>query len=103
MAILREWRAEIRRDKKAEYMKYVLETGVSAYKATLGNLGAAVAIRDIDSERSEIVTLSWWTSIDAIRAFAGEPVDQARYFPADDAYLLTRPETVRHYDMAELR
>ena len=103
MSILREWRAEIRREKKAEYMKYVLETGVPAYKATPGNLGAALAIRDIDAERSEVVTLSWWASFDAIRAFAGEPVDQARYFPADDEYLLTRPDTVCHYDMAELK
>jgi heme-degrading monooxygenase HmoA len=100
--ILREWRAEIRRPKKAAYVEYVRTTGIAGYRSTPGNLGAVVAVRDIDTERSEIVTLSWWTSLDAIRAFAGDPVDQARYYPADTEFLLTRPDTVLHYESSEL-
>ena len=61
-----------------------------------------VAVRDIDESRSEIVTLSWWTSLDAIRAFAGEPPDRARYFPEDHEYLLTRPDHVQHYRSTDL-
>jgi hypothetical protein len=61
-----------------------------------------VAVRDIDDTRSEIVTLSWWTSMDAIRAFAGEPPDRARYFPEDSQYLLTRPDYVRHYQSSDI-
>jgi hypothetical protein len=98
MAILREWRAEIRRPKKAAYVEYVRTTGIAGYRATPGNLGAVLAVRDLDAHRSEIVTLSWWVSLDAIRAFAGDPPDQARYYPADDEYLLTRPATVLHYE-----
>jgi heme-degrading monooxygenase HmoA len=101
MSILREWRAEIRRPKKAEYVEYVRATGIAGYRATPGNLGAIVAVRDLDADRSEIVTLSWWTSLDAIRAFAGDPVDQARYYPADSEYLLTRPSNVLHYDSSD--
>ncbi len=103
MAILREWRAQLARDKKIAYLDYVLQTGIAGYKACPGNLGAAAAVRDIDEQRSEIVTLSWWTSFDAIRSFAGDDIDRAKYYPADDEYLLTRPETVIHYDMGELR
>jgi hypothetical protein len=102
MSILREWRAEIRRPKKAEYVEYVRTTGIADYRDTPGNLGAVVAVRDLDADRSEIVTLSWWTSLDAIRAFAGDPVDQARYYPADTEYLLTRPCSVLHYESSEL-
>ena len=97
--ILREWRAEIRRELRDAYVAYVRETGLAGYAATPGNLGAAIAVRDLDDARSEIVTHSWWTSMDAIRAFAGEPVDRARYYPEDDRYLLTRPETVAHYEV----
>jgi heme-degrading monooxygenase HmoA len=60
------------------------------------------AVRDIDETRSEIVTLSWWTSLDAIRAFAGEPPDRARYFPEDSEYLLTRPDYARHYRSSDI-
>jgi heme-degrading monooxygenase HmoA len=98
--ILREWRAEIRRALRDEYVSYVRETGLAGYRATTGNRGAAVAVRDLDNERSEIVTLSWWESLDVIRAFAGDPVERARYYPEDDRYLLTRPETVMHYEVS---
>jgi hypothetical protein len=98
MPVLREWRAEIRRALKDEYVQYVKATGLASYLHTPGNLGAAVAVRDLDSERSEIVTLSWWTDTEAIQAFAGSDIGRARYFPQDDRFLLTRPEHVHHYE-----
>lgn len=100
MAILREWRAEIRRALKDEYLEYVTATGIAAYLETPGNLGATVAIRDLDDARSEIVTLSWWKNMAAIKEFAGSDVGRARYFPEDDRYLLTRPDHVQHYQSA---
>lgn len=67
MPVLREWRAEIRRALKDEYVQYVKATGLASYLRTPGNLGASIAVRDLDSVRSEIVTLSWWTDTEAIR------------------------------------
>jgi hypothetical protein len=98
MAILRVWRAEIRRALRNEYVEYVTATGLAAYRATPGNLGASIAVRDLDAERAEIITLSWWSHIEAIRAFAGDNFERARYFPQDDRFLLSRPEHVLHYD-----
>jgi hypothetical protein len=98
MAILRVWRAEIRRALRNEYVEYVTATGLAAYRATPGNLGASIAVRDLDAERSEIITLSWWNRIEAIRAFAGDDFERARYFPQDERFLLSRPEYVLHYE-----
>ena len=98
MAILREWRAEIRRDLRDEYVKSLETTALPGYRGTHGNLGAIVAVRDLDSERAEIITLSWWLDKQSIMAFAGEDIVRARYYPEDDKYLLTRPDTVQHYD-----
>ena len=98
MAVLREWRAEIKRALKDEYVQYVKATGLAAYLRTPGNLGASVAVRDLDSERSEIVTLSWWSDTEAIKAFAGADYGRSRYFPEDDRFLLTHPEHVHHYE-----
>lgn len=61
-----------------------------------------MAVRDLNEERAEIVTLSWWKDKESIEAFAGEDIGRARYFPEDDRYLLTRPETVQHYESTEL-
>ena len=67
------------------------------YRATPGNLGALIAVRDLDDDRAEVITLSWWPSMDAIRGFAGDDVERAVYYPQDDRYLLTTPEKVQHY------
>jgi heme-degrading monooxygenase HmoA len=98
MPIMREWRAEIRRALKDEYVAYVNSTGMVEYRQTPGNLGAVIATRDIDAERTEIVTLSWWKDEDSIKAFAGRDISCAHYYPEDDRFLLTRPQTVQHYD-----
>lgn len=102
MTILREWRAEIRRALKQEYVDYVSSTGLAGYRRTPGNLGAVIAVRDLDDERTEVVTLSWWKDKKSIEAFAGGDINLARYFPDDDRYLLTRPELVQHYQSTEL-
>ena len=98
MPILREWRAEIRRANSGDYVSYIRSTGLADYRKTPGNLGAFIAVREIDTQRTEVVTISLWESWEVIRAFAGDPPDQARYYPEDDEYLLTRPEKVKHYE-----
>jgi hypothetical protein len=98
MSIMREWRAEVRRALKDEYVAYVNATGIVGHLQTAGNLGAVIATRDIDSERTEIVTLSWWEDEASIKAFAGSNISHARYYPEDERFLLTRPQTVQHYD-----
>ena len=97
MNILREWRGVVRRSQRDEYVAYIRATGLDDYRATPGNLGAAIAVRDLDEERSEVITLSWWDSLESIRAFAGDDIELARYYPMDDKYLLERPRTVQHY------
>ena len=46
---------------------------------------------------SEITTLSWWDSMEAIKAFAGDNPEVARYYPEDDRFLIDRPPNVDHY------
>ena len=41
-----------------------------------------------------------WSSMDAIKSFAGENPDRARYYPQDDEFLLEREPLVTHYDVA---
>jgi heme-degrading monooxygenase HmoA len=50
--------------------------------------------------RTEFVFISLWESRDAIRRFAGDDPEQARYYPEDRDYLLTLEPTVTHYTVA---
>ncbi len=95
--IARVWRGRTRAADLATYRRYVEETGLSDYFRTAGNRGAFIFTR-IENEVGEIVTLSFWDSLDSIRAFAGDDINKARYYPEDEKYLLDFPEFVEHYD-----
>jgi heme-degrading monooxygenase HmoA len=96
--IARMWRGVVRRDDADAYVEYIVNTGMAEYRATPGNQGAWMLRRD-DGDRSEIITFSLWDSRDSIRAFAGEDIDQAVFYPEDDRFLIERDLTVRHYDV----
>ena len=99
--IARMWRGWVASEKAAAYAAYVEETGVSEYRTTPGNRGAQLLTRDLGDGRTEIVTLSWWDSLDDVRAFAGDDVEVARFYPEDDEYLVDRETTVSHFEVAE--
>ncbi|MCC9174870.1 hypothetical protein [Arthrobacter sp. zg-Y179] len=100
MRIVRMWRGVVHSQDLEAYVEYVRETGIDEYRATAGNLGAWILTRSLDEGRSEIVTVSLWVSLEAIRAFAGDDVGRAVFYPEDDRFLLERDRTVSHYELA---
>jgi heme-degrading monooxygenase HmoA len=95
--IMRKWSGIIRTADETAYTTYIEETGMRHYAGTPGNLGAQMLMRALGDGTSEVTTLSWWTSLDVIAAFAGADYERARYYPEDDRFLLERPERVEHY------
>ena len=69
--------------------------------APAGNRGIYL-LRRTEGDVTHFVTLTFWDSLDAIKAFAGDQYDRARYFPEDDAFLLERERDVVHYDADEV-
>jgi heme-degrading monooxygenase HmoA len=98
--IARIWRGVARRADADEYADYIRRTGFNEYGETPGNRGAWLLRRD-DGDRTEFITLSLWASVDAVRAFAGDDIDAAVYYPEDDRYLIERDATVAHYAVVE--
>ena len=109
--IARIWRGHTREADAEAYTKLIERTGIVEYRATPGNLGAAIfrranVFRPGDAPRPpdpqgtvEFVVLSFWEDWDAIRKFAGEDVEKAHYYPEDDAYLLGKEPHVAHYEV----
>jgi heme-degrading monooxygenase HmoA len=95
--IARIWRGWTSSADADEYLAYVERTGLAAYRATPGNLGAWV-LRRPDGDRTEFVTLSFWDSLDAVKAFAGEDVSKAVFYPEDDRFLVAREISVTHFE-----
>lgn len=95
--ILRRWSGRIRTADEEEYVDYVKRTGADDYAGTPGNLGFQILMRALGDGTSEVTTLSWWESMEAIKGFAGENPEVARYYPDDDRFLLDRQPHVDHY------
>jgi heme-degrading monooxygenase HmoA len=97
--VARVWRGAVRTADADAYAEYIRGTGIAGYEATPGNRGAWMLRRDL-GELTEFVTFTLWDSLDAIRAFAGEDVERAVFYPEDERFLVERDVTVRHYDVA---
>jgi heme-degrading monooxygenase HmoA len=98
--IARIWRGITLKEKADDYLAYLHETGLKDYAKTPGNRGVTVLRRE-QGEHCEIMLVSLWESMDAVRAFAGENPERSVYYPEDDQYLLQMEPLVRHYDVAE--
>lgn len=96
--IARTWHGVTPLEKADEYYTYLLLNGVPDYKATPGNLGVHV-LRRIEGDRAHFVLISYWESLDVIRAYAGNDVEAARYYPEDRNYLVELAPRVTHYDV----
>ena len=84
------------------YVDYVDTTGVKAFSETPGNRGALV-LRWVEGGRCEFVVISLWESLDAVKAFAGDDVETAVFYPEDDRYLIERDRTATHYEVVRQR
>jgi heme-degrading monooxygenase HmoA len=97
--IARTWRGAVRAEDAEAYAAYIRSTGIAEYAATPGNRGAYLLYR-IDGDRAEVLTVSFWDSLDAVRGFAGDDIDRAVFYPEDDRYLVDRDVTANHYVVA---
>lgn len=98
--IARVWHGAVPADWADAYHEYLRKTGVRDASATPGNRGVRV-LKRIDEDVAHFLFLSFWDSMDAIRAFAGDDVDRARYYPEDEIFLLELEPEVTHYEVLE--
>src|SRR5687767_11984363 len=96
--IARIWRGAVRPGDGDAYVAYIEKTGMREYRQTPGNISAHMLRRDLE-DRTEILTLTFWESMEAIKAFAGDAPELAHYYPEDDRYLIERPLNVEHYEV----
>ena len=66
-----------------------------------GNIGAKVLRRDLASQ-VEFLVMTTWTSMDAIKAFAGEKIEMVVVPKKAQAALSSFDNVVRHYELIEI-
>jgi heme-degrading monooxygenase HmoA len=98
--ILRSWRGAVRADDAERYLAHQSKSGVRDYRETPGNRGVLVLSRP-RGELVEVITLTLWDSMDAVRRFAGDDPERARFYPGDDDLLAEKDEHADHWDVVE--
>ncbi len=96
--IARIWRGRTIASQADEYLEYLKKTGLQDYRSTSGNQGVFVLRRIKDGE-AEFLLLTVWESIAAIKQFAGDDYEKARYYPEDKDFLLEMEPAVSHYEI----
>ena len=97
--IARLWHGAVPEARGDAYLDYLDRTGLPDYRATPGNRGVQV-LRRTEGGRTHFLLLTLWESWDAVRAFAGDDPERARYYPEDAEYLLELEPRVTHYEVA---
>ena len=98
LGVARVWHGRTPAAKADEYARYMYENDFPKMRALPGNLGVQMLRRD-EGDETDFVVISYWMSREAIRAWAGADIEQARYDDTERAFLLELEPRVRHYDI----
>ena len=99
--IARIWHGVTPADKADEYYQVLLQSGIADYQSIEGNRGVQV-LRRIEGDKAHFLLITLWDSMDAIKRFAGDNPEKAKYYPEDKDYLLEFEEHVMHYDVLNI-
>ncbi len=97
--IVRMWHGRVPTSKAQTYRAFLNERAIPDYRSIEGNLGVYILERE-EGEVTHFVTLTFWESLDAIKNFAGDDAEMAKYYPEDKDFLLEFEPRVVHYKVA---
>lgn len=97
--VARIWKARAAHDRAPRYAFYFNATVVPELRAVPGYQGAKVLTRT-RADDTEIIVITWWASLEAVRAFAGEAVEAAVVHDEAAALLSDFERQVAHYEVA---
>jgi heme-degrading monooxygenase HmoA len=100
--IARIWHGWTRSWDADTYAEHLRRTALPQCREAPGN-EAAYILRRGDGDHTEFAVITFWQSLDAIRAFAGEDIEQSVVSPADEIFLTGVQPSITHYEVIEQR
>jgi heme-degrading monooxygenase HmoA len=97
--IARIWRGQATNAKADAYFRHVTGAVFPSLKDLAGHCGAWLLRRQADGQ-TEFLAITFWESLDSVRAFAGDDVTAAIVEPEARAVLADFDDFARHYEVA---
>ena len=97
--IARSWRGFASHENANAYVQHLYDDVVPVLGDIPGYQGIQILRRDTDDGEVEFIVWTTWTSMEAIRQFAGEEPEVAVVAPAARALLARWNERVHHYEV----
>ena len=96
--IARYWSAHTTQERAPDYANH-LQTSIFPELEKLDGFSGAMLLQRDEAAAVEVVVITFWESIESVRAFAGDDLEQA-VVPDKAAALLDEfDRRVRHYDI----
>ena len=96
--IVRMWHGRVPAEKADRYREFLNQRAVPDYRSVPGNISVHILER-ADGDVTHFVTMTFWENLDAIRGFAGQDIEVAKYYPEDSDFLLEFESTVVHFEV----
>ena len=99
--IARAWHGKTPREKAGEYEAY-LAAAIQKFPTIPGNLGYQMMRIEGGPDGDayvEFQVISYWESLDAIKAYAGADIRRTRDLPRDKEFLVNMEPFVRNYEL----
>ncbi len=96
--IVRMWHGKVPSSKAKAYREFTNARAIPDYRSVKGNISVHVLERP-EGDVTHFITLTFWESLESIKGFAGEDIEQAKYYPEDNDFLLEFEPHVVHYEV----
>lgn len=96
--IVRIWHGRVPASKAKGYREFLKSRAIPDYQSVEGNISVHILERS-EGELTHFITLTFWKDMDSIKAFAGDNVENAKYYPEDKDFLLEFEPNVLHYEV----
>ncbi len=98
MAIMRLWHGKVAIEKADEYEKFMIKKAAPDYSSVDGLLKLYFQ-RKNEETIAHFLLVTIWDSLEAVKNFAGDNPEIAKYYPEDDIFLLEKEEYVSMYQV----
>ncbi|UVJ45598.1 hypothetical protein NVV94_08595 [Pseudomonas sp. LS1212] len=96
--IVRLWHGRTKSEDAEQYEQFMKVRAAPDYGSVDGLLKVYFTRRD-EGAQTHFLLITVWDSIEAVRRFAGEHPEKAKYYAEDDGFLLEKEENVALYEV----